>query len=259
MTWWTSQRSSVIFRTFTQVVRGFFVVPCSTHPWSNWPWPLPAQSFSTCVWGEDSTHYPVQGEWKLRSMQTKKRRESIIRYDQGMTNRCQQSRGDLIIPRRNGQWGPLKPRDWWPFFCRKESTICYKILHFPTNLGASKKPKNLFLRPHSECFLHFETDHFFDFWRFLILCFESGAPGVWRWHVTTCGCCTPSMVAEVDMDFILGIEAFNLDKILEMDDAFLEALFLEFQKIVIFGYIYIYLKDRFGYLILNDLVLLWTE
>ena len=65
------------------------------------------------------------------------------------------------------------------------------------------------------------------------------------------------MVAEVDMDFILGIEAFNLDKILEMDDAFLEALFLEFQKIVIFGYIY--LKDRFGYLILNDLVLLWTE
>ena len=61
------------------------------------------------------------------------------------------------------------------------------------------------------------------------------------------------------MDFILGIEAFNLDKILEMDDAFLEALFLEFQKIVIFGYIYIYLKDRFGYLILNDLVLLWTE
>ena len=25
------------------------------------------------------------------------------------------------------------------------------------------------------------------------------------------------------MDFILGIEAFNLDKILEMDDAFLEA------------------------------------
>jgi len=47
------------------------------------------------------------------------------------------------------------------------------------------------------------------------------------------------MVAEVDMDFILGIEAFNLDKILEMDDAFLEALFLEFQKIVIFGYIYI--------------------
>jgi len=24
------------------------------------------------------------------------------------------------------------------------------------------------------------------------------------------------------MDFILGIEAFNLDKILEMDDAFLE-------------------------------------
>jgi hypothetical protein len=48
------------------------------------------------------------------------------------------------------------------------------------------------------------------------------------------------MVAEVDMDFILGIEAFNLDKILEMDDAFLEALFLEFQKIVIFGYIYIF-------------------
>lgn len=85
-----------------------------------------------------------------------------------------------------------------------------------------------------------ETDHFFDFWRFLILCFESGAPGVWRWHVTTCGCFTPSMVAEVDMDFILGIEAFNLDKILEMDDAFLEALFLEFQKIVIFGYIYIF-------------------
>lgn len=28
--------------------------------------------------------------------------------------------------------------------------------------------------------------------------------------------------SQVDMDFILGIEAFNLDKILEMDDAFLE-------------------------------------
>lgn len=32
----------------------------------------------------------------------------------------------------------------------------------------------------------------------------------------------PGGSCEVDMDFILGIGAFNLDKILEMDDAFLE-------------------------------------
>lgn len=248
MTWWTSQRSSVIFRIFTQVVRGFFVVPCSTHPWSNWPWPLPAQSFSTCVWGEDSTHYPVQGEWKLR-----------VSY--GMTKVWPidaNNHGDIIIPRRNGQWGPLKPRDWWPFFCRKESTICYKILHFPTNLGASKKPKNLFLRPHSECFLHLKQTTSLTFggsWSFVSnlvpqVCgvgmsrhvaasplpwslrwtwtsFLGSKPSIWtrswRWTMPSWRHCSWSS----KRSWSLGI--------------------------------YIYLKDRFGYLILNDLVLLWTE
>ena len=44
----------------------------------------------------------------------------------------------------------------------------------------------------------------------------------------------------MDMDFILGIEAFNLDKILEMDDAFLEECLVpgQFQKTVIFRYIW---------------------
>ena len=54
------------------------------------------------------------------------------------------------------------------------------------------------------------------------------------------------------MDFILGIEAFNLDKILEMDDAFLEALFLEFQKTVIVGMFERPLWQLQPDLILND-------
>lgn len=229
MTWWTSQRSSVIFRIFTQVVRGFFVVPCSTHPWSNWPWPLPAQSFSTCVWGEDSTHYPVQGEWKLR-----------VSY--GMTKVWPidaNNHGDIIIPRRNGQWGPLKPRDWWPFFAEKNPPYATRFCTSRLIWVPPKNPRICFWGHIQNAFSTWNRpllwllavpDPLFRIW--CPRCVALACHDMWLLH--------PSMVAEVDMDFILGIEAFNLDKILEMDDAFLEALFLEFQKIVIFGYIYIW-------------------
>ena len=131
---------------------GFLLKLCEV----SWQYHVVPALINLSMTTSSSTIFHMRLRWRFNALPSPRRVKIVTKVWPIDAN----NHGD-IIPGRNWQapWNPEVGGHFWPKRINPNATrFCTsRLIWVPP-----KNPTNLFLRPHSECFLHFETDHFVD-------------------------------------------------------------------------------------------------